>query len=23
MHEDTLLGGIGAEISAYITEHLF
>ncbi|MFN0276045.1 MAG: thiamine pyrophosphate-dependent enzyme [Chitinophagales bacterium] len=23
LHEDTLLGGIGAEISAYISEHLF
>jgi 2-oxoisovalerate dehydrogenase E1 component len=23
LHEDTLIGGIGAEISAYISEHLF
>ena len=23
LHEDTLFGGIGAEISAYISEHLF
>lgn len=23
LHEDTLLGGIGAELSAYISEHLF
>ena len=23
LHEDTLVGGIGAEISAYINEHLF
>jgi 2-oxoisovalerate dehydrogenase E1 component len=23
LHEDTLIGGIGAEISAYINEHLF
>ncbi|HRD79558.1 MAG TPA: transketolase C-terminal domain-containing protein, partial [Saprospiraceae bacterium] len=23
LHEDTMFGGLGGEISAYITEHLF